>query len=135
MAIDPKEINAIESSMVHDVEDDPKPEGLGIYLTLRFLSKVMLGVYGIMLLGMLMLQMLLSRGQAIPVFLMPQSVLLALPFALGAVYFYFDSDEDVESARQRTVIGRAVTFVVVFVVMQVVSILLWVGLARAFSLH
>ncbi len=51
MTIDPKEIDTIEKSMVHDVDEEPKPKGWGIYLTLRFLSKVVLGVYGVMLLG------------------------------------------------------------------------------------
>src|SRR5580704_15341084 len=82
MAIDPKEIKSIEDSMVHDVDEEPKPEGWGIYLTLRFISEVILGAYAVMLFGMLVLQMVLNHGESIPAFLMPESVLVALPFAL-----------------------------------------------------
>lgn len=135
MAIDPNEIDSIEKSMVHDVDEEPQPEGWGIYLTLRFLSKVILGVYGVMLLGMIILQMILRRGETIPVSLMPQSVLMALPIALVAVYFYFISELEPELARKRTAAARIVSFLIVFVVMQVVSVLLWMGIAKAFSLH
>jgi hypothetical protein len=71
MAIDPKEINSIEDSMVHDVDEGPQPEGVGVYLTLRFLSEVVIGVYGVMLLGMVILQVALRGGQSIPLSLMP----------------------------------------------------------------
>ena len=135
MAIDPNEAKRIEDSMVHDMEDEPQPEGVGVYLTLRFLSEVVLGVYGVMLFGMLVLHMLLRGGESIPVFLMPESVLLAMPIALVAVYFYFVSDQEPEVAKMRTPVGKVVTFVVAFVIMQVVSVLVWVGLAKAFSLH
>ncbi len=135
MAIDPKEIKSIEDSMVHDVDEEPHPEGWGVYLTLRFLSKVILGAYGLMLLGMVILQIVLRGGSSVPVFLMPQSVLLALPFALVAVYFYFISDHEPDVAKKRTTIGRIVTFVVGFVVLQMVAVFLWVALAKAFSLH
>lgn len=135
MAIDPNEIDSIEKSMVHDVDETPQPEGWGIYLTLRFLSKVILGVYGVMLLGMIILQIILRGGANIPVSLMPQSVLMALPIALVAVYFYFTSELEPELARKRTAGGRTAAFLIVFGVMQVVSVLLWVGLAKAFSLH
>jgi len=135
MAIDPKEIKSIEDSMVHDVDEEPKPEGVGVYLTLRFLSEVMLGVYGIMLLGMVVLQTFLQKGQTVPVFMMPESVLMGLPFALVAIYFYFVSDHEPDIAKMRTPVGKVVTFVIAFLVMQVVSVLLWVTLAKAFSLH
>jgi hypothetical protein len=135
MAIDPDEIDSIEKSMVHDVDETPQPKGWGIYLTLRFLSKVILGVYGVMLLGMVILQIILRGGENIPVSLMPQSVLMALPIAFVAVYFYFVSELEPELARKRTASGRIVAFLIVFVVMQVVSVLLWVGVAKAFSLH
>ena len=133
MAIDPKEIKSIEDSMVHDVDEEPKPEGWGVYLTLRFLSKVILGVYGLMLLAMVVFQVVFEKGMVVPVFLMPQSVLIGLPFALVAAYFYFSSDHEPEVSQQRTNLGRAVTFVSVFVVKQVTTVLLWVGLAKAFS--
>src|ERR1700704_2884225 len=83
MAIDPKEINSIEDSMVHD-DEEPKPEGIGVYLTLRFLSEVVLGVYGLMLLGMVILQMVVQKGTSVPVFLLPESVLIGLPVVLAA---------------------------------------------------
>jgi hypothetical protein len=135
MAIDPNEINSIEDSMVHDVDETPQPKGWGIYLTLRFLSKVVLGVYGVMLLGMVVLQILLRGGENMPISLMPQSVLMALPIALVAVYFYFSSELEPELTRKRTAAGRTATFLTVFVLMQAVSVLLWVGIAKAFSLH
>jgi hypothetical protein len=135
MAIDPKEINSIEDSMVHDVDEEPKPEGVGIYLTLRFLSQVVLGVYGVMLLGMGVLQIVMRTGQSIPTSLMPESVLVALPIAIVAAYFYFISDREPEIAKMRTLAGKVVTFVVTFALMQVLSCLLWVALAKAFSLH
>jgi len=135
MAIDPKEIDSIEKSMVHDVDETPQPEGWGIYLTLRFLSKVILGVYGVMLLGMVVLQIVLRGGETMPTSLMPQSVLMALPIALVAVYFYFSSELEPELVKKRTALGRIVAFLIVFGLMQVVSVLLWVGLAKAFSLH
>jgi len=135
MAIDPNEVNSIEDSMVHDVDEEPKPEGWGIYLTLRFLSKVVLGVYGVMLLGMVVLQMFLRGGVNIPVSLMPQSVLVALPIALVAVYFYFASELEPEINKQRTLKGRTIAFLVVFGAMQVISVLLWVVMAKAFSLR
>ena len=135
MAIDPKEINSIEDSMVHDVDEEPKPEGVGVYLTLRFLSEVVLGVYGLMLLGMVLLQVILRGGQSIPIFLMPESVLMGLPMALVAAYFYFVSDHEPEVAKMRKPGGKVVTFIVTFVIMQMISVLLWIGLAKAFSVH
>ena len=135
MTIDPKEIKSIEDSMVHDVDEEPKPEGWGVYVTLRFLSKVALGSYGVMLFGMGVLQIVLRGGQTIPVSLMPESVLMALPIALVAAYFYFISDREPEVAKKRTVSGRAVTFLVVFAGMQIVSVLLWIVTAKVFSLR
>jgi hypothetical protein len=135
MAIDPKEINSIEDSMVHDVDEEPKPEGIGVYLTLRFLSEVVLGVYGLMLLGMVLLQVILRGGQTIPIFLMPESVLMGLPMALVAAYFYFVSDHEPDVAKMRKPGGKVVTFILTFVIMQVISVMLWIGLAKAFSLH
>jgi len=135
MAIDPKEINSIEDSMVHDVDEEPKPEGIGVYLTLRFLSEVVLGVYGVMLFGMLVLQMVLRGGQSLPTSLMPESVLIALPFALVAAYFFFVSDHEPEVAKKRTPAGKAITFIAAFIVIQVLSVSLWMALAKAFSLH
>jgi len=135
MAIDPDEIDSIEKSMVHDVDESPQPEGWGMYLTLRFLSKVVLGVYGVMLLVMVILQIFLRGGETIPISLMPQSVLLALPIALVAVYFYFSSELEPELAKKRTAAGRTIAFLIVFAVMQVVSVFLWVGIAKAFSLR
>jgi len=135
MAIDPKEIKSIEDSMVHDVDEEPKPEGFGVYLTLRFLSEVVLGVYGLMLFAMVILQTVLQKGTAVPVFLMPQSVLMGLPFALVAAYFYFVSDHEPDIAKMRKPVGKVITFIVTFVVMQVISVLLWVGLAKAFTLR
>jgi hypothetical protein len=134
MAIDPKEIDSIEKSMVHDVEE-PEPEGAGVYLTLRYLSKAVLGVYGVMLLAMVILQMVLRGGENMPVSLMPQSVLMALPIALVAVYFYFTSEPEPQLIKKRTGLGRTVTFVSIFLVMQVVAVLLWMGLAKMFSLR
>ena len=134
MAIDPKEINSIEDSMVHE-DDEPKPEGVGVYLTLRFLSEVVLGVYGLMLLGMVLLQVILRGGQSVPIFLMPESVLMGLPIALVAAYFYFVSDHEPDIAKMRKPGGKVATFILTFVIMQVISVLLWIGLAKAFSLH
>ena len=134
MAIDPKEINSIEDSMVHE-DDEPKPEGVGVYLTLRFLSEVVLGVYGLMLLGMVLLQVILRGGQSVPIFLMPESVLMGLPMALVAAYFYFVSDHEPDIAKMRKPGGKVVTFILTFVIMQVISVMLWIGLAKAFSLH
>ena len=134
MAIDPKEIKSIEDSMVHDIDEEPKPEGAGVYMTLRFLSEVILGVYGVMLLGMVIVQVVLSHGR-VPAFLMPESVLLGLPIALVAGYFYFVSDHEPEIAKLRSTSGKVITFVITYVIMQVVCALLWVGLAKAFSLH
>ena len=135
MAIDPNEINSIENSMVHDEESDPQPKGWLVYVTLKFLSKVALGVYGLMLLAMLVLQMALRGGSKISVFLSPESLLVALPFALVAIYFYFVTDAEPEISKRRTTTGRLMTIVMMFVVLQVVSVLLWVGIAKSFSLH
>ena len=60
---------------------------------------------------------------------------MALPIALVAVYFYFTSELEPELAKKRTAAGRAVAFLIVFAVMQMVSVILWVGIAKAFSLH
>jgi hypothetical protein len=135
MAIDPKEINSIEDSMVHDVDEEPKPEGLGVYMTLRFLSEVILGVYGIMLLSMVIVQAVLGHGEKVPVFLMPESVLLGLPIALVAAYFYFVTDHEPEVVKMRKPMGKVITFVITYAIMQVVSVLLWLALAKSFSLH
>ncbi len=135
MRIDPKEIDSIEDSMVHDIDESPKPEGWGIYMTLRYLSEVVLGVYGLMLLGMVVLQVVLRGGSAVPVFLMPQSVLVALPFALVAIYFRLISEPEPEVSKARTPAGKAISFFIVFAAMQIAAVLLWVGLAKAFSLH
>ncbi len=135
MAIDPKEIDSIERSMVHDIDEEPHPEGWGVYATLRFLSKAILGAYGLMLLGMVVLQMALRHGQEIPVSLMPESVLVGLPIALVAVFFYFSSEPEPEIAKKRTLRGKGITFALVLIGMQVISVLLWVALAKAFSLH
>src|SRR6266853_1452812 len=117
MAIDPKEIKSIEDSMVHDLDEEPKPEGIGVYLTLRFLSEIILGVYGVMLLGMVIVQVVLSHGERVPVFLMPESVLLGLPIALVAAYFYFVTDHEPDIVKMRTPLGKVVTFLITFVVM------------------
>ncbi len=53
----------------------------------------------------------------------------------GIFYFYFVSDHEPEIAKLRTPAGKVVTFVVTFAIMQVTSVLLWAGLAKAFSLH
>jgi energy-coupling factor transporter transmembrane protein EcfT len=135
MAIDPKEINSIEDSMVHDEDPDPKPQGWGVYLTLKFISKTILGVYALMLLAMLALQLVIGGGQQIPVSLSPESLLVAIPFALVAIYFFFTADPEPELEKMHTTKGRLATFIGVFVVMQVVSVLLWVLIAKAFSLH
>ena len=135
MAIDPNEINSIENSMVHDEDSEPQPQGWLMYVTLKFLSKVVLAVYGLMLLAMLALQLALSGGSEIPVFLSPESLLVALPFALVAVYFFFVTDAEPEIAKKRTTLGRLVTIVTTFVILQVVSVALWVGIAKSFSLH
>jgi hypothetical protein len=108
---------------------------VGVYLTLRFLSEVILGVYGLMLLGMVVLQVVLHGGQAIPIFLMPESVLMGLPIALVAAYFYFVTDHEPDIAKMRKPGGKVITFVLSFVIMQVISVMLWIGLAKAFSLH
>jgi len=134
MAIDPNEIDNIEKSMVHDSKEDLKPEGVGIYLTLRFLSKVILMAYGVMLLGMTALQVVVSRGGNLPVSFRPEAALMILPFAIVAGFFYFFSEPEVEVAKQRTFVGRGVTLLAVFVGMQIVSVVLWILVARAFSL-
>ena len=135
MNIDPKEIKSIEDSMVHDIDEEPKPEGIGVYLTLRFLSEVVLGVYGIMLLGMVVLQTVMGKGQPIPIFLMPESVLMGLPMALVAAYFYFVTDHEPEVVKMRKPAGKVVTFIATYLIMQVITVLLWIGLAKAFSVH
>jgi hypothetical protein len=135
MVIDPKEINSIEDSMVHDQDGDPKPEGVGIYLTLKFLSKTVLGAYGVMLLAMLGLQLAVRKGEELPVSLSPESLLVALPFAIVALYFFFTADPEPETEKKRTTQGCTLTFLLVFIVLQVLSVLLWVGTAKAFSLH
>ena len=94
-----------------------------------------MGVYGVMLLGMVVVQAVLRHGEQVPVFLMPESVLLGLPIALVAAYFYFVTDHEPDIAKMRKPLGKVVTFVITFVVMQVLSVLLWVALAKAFSLH
>jgi hypothetical protein len=135
MAIDPKEINSIENSMVHDEDTEPHPTGWGVYLTLKFVSKVILQVYAVMLLVMLGLQLALRGGQSVPVSLSPESLLFGIPFALVAIFFYFTADPEPELAAKRSKIGCVVTFIAVLVILQVVSVLLWVGVAKAFSLH
>jgi hypothetical protein len=135
MAIDPEEIKSIENSMVHDVDEDPKPEGWGVYMTLKFLSKTVLGAYGLMLVGMLALQAALRGGESLPVSLSPESLLFALPIALVAIYLFFTADPELEIAKKRTKLGCVTTLIVVFIVMQVVSVLLWVAIAKSFSLH
>ena len=88
-----------------------------------------------MLLAMLALQLALRGGQNMPVSLSPESLLVALPFALVAIYFFFAADPEPELEKRRTTKGRVATFVGVFAVMQVVSVLLWAWIAKAFSLH
>ena len=133
MPIDPEERKEIENSMVHDIDEDPKPEGWGVYLTLKFLSKTVLSAYGLMLLGMLALQVVLRGGESLPVSLSPESLLFALPIALVAIYLYFTADPEPDIAKKRTPLGRVTTLITVFVVMQVVSVLLWVAIAKSFS--
>ncbi len=137
MAIDPNEINSIEDSMVHDIDEEPHPEGWGIYVTLRFLSKVILAVYGLMLLGMLSLHIILryTAISLIPTVMRPESTLIVLPIALVAAYLYLTSVPEPEISKKRTPLGKCVTFIIVFLGMQAASILTWIGLAKAFSLR
>jgi hypothetical protein len=121
--------------MVHDEDAAPKPEGWGVYLTLKFISKTILGVYGVMLLAMLALQLALRGGQQMPVSLSPESLLVAIPFALVAIYFYFTAESEPEIEKMRTLKGCIATFIAGFLILQIVSVLLWVGIAKAFSLH
>jgi hypothetical protein len=134
MDIDPEEARRIEDSLVHDTEDDRQPEGIGIYLTARFLSKVLLAAYGLTMVASLFVHVLISGGGLILISLKPQAVLMGLSMALGAVFFYLSSGPDPELSKQRTWKGRLITLGVVFIVMQVISVLLWLGLAKAFSL-
>lgn len=134
MPIDPKEINSIEDSMVHDIDEEPHPEGWGIYATLRFLSRIIMAAYGVMLLGMLVLEVLL-RNSPVPIFLRAEATLMALPIAIVAAYLYFTSEPEPELSKKRAPLGKVITFVVVFVGMEAISILSWIGLAKAFSLH
>jgi hypothetical protein len=60
---------------------------------------------------------------------------VAIPIPLVALYFYFVSDAEPEIAKKRTKLGKMVTFLITFVAMQLLSVLLWIGLAKAFSLH
>src|SRR5260221_14731442 len=106
MAIDPKEIKSIEDSMVHDIDEEPKPEGMGVYLTLRFLSEVDLGVYGVMLLGMGVLQTVLQKGEAAAVFLVPSWGMAGAPFGQEALYFYFMYCAEPHLATIGTPVGK-----------------------------
>jgi hypothetical protein len=135
MAIDPKEIDNIEKSMVHDSREDLRPEGRWIYLTLRFVSKAVLAAYGLMLLGMTMFQVVVNKGGNLPVSFRPEAALIMLPFAVVAGFFYLASEPENEIAKKRTHGGRVVAVLSVFVAMQIVSIALWILIAKAFSLH
>lgn len=137
MAIDPEEAKRIEDSLVHDADDDEIPEGRGIYLTARFLSKATLVVYGFLLAVSLLLHVLMRGGALIPISLNAEAVLMGLPIAIGAIFFYLNAGPypDQVVAPKRTWAGRAVVLGITFVVVQVVSVLLWLGLAKAFSLQ
>jgi len=136
MVIDPNEIKSIEDSMVHDEKDDPRElTGAAVYLTLPFISKVILAVFGVMLLAMLALQVALREGEKMPASLRPESLLFAFPVALVAVYLLVVGEPEPEISKKRTNPGRIVTFIAVFVVMQVVSVVLWMMTAKVFSLH
>jgi hypothetical protein len=134
MAIDPEEAKRIEDSLVHDTEDDPQPEGVGIYLTARFLSEVVLAAYGLTMVASLFVHVLLPGGGMVLISLKPQAVLMGLTMALGAVFFYLSSGPDPELSQQRTWKGRLITFGIVLLVVQAVSVLLWLALSKAFSL-
>ncbi len=134
MAIDPREIKSIEDSMVHDLDEEPHPKGWGIYFTLRFLSRVVMAVYGLMLLGMMVIHVVLGKA-ATPLFLRPESTLLMLPVVIVAAYLYVTSDPEPDVSKMRSPLGKVMTFIAVFLGMQALSIASWIGLAKAFSLH
>ena len=112
------------------------PQGWGIYLDASvFISRLVLGVYGLMLVGMGLLQVLFPAGRSVPTILMPQSVVVMFPLAIVAIYFYFVAEPEPEAAKRRRIVGRVATFAGVLVVMQVLAVLLWMGISKAFKLH
>lgn len=134
MTIDPKEIKSIEDSMVHDLDESPHPEGWGIYLTLRFLSRIIMAAYGVMLLGMISIEVVLREGP-VPIFLRREATLLALPIVIVAAYLYLTSEPEPDLSKLRTPLGKALTFIAVFVGLEACAILSWIGLVKAFSLR
>jgi hypothetical protein len=131
MPTDPEELEELkhlEDSLVHDEDEEPKPEGLGVYATPKFLSRAVLVAYGVMIL-LLGVSYLAFRGPLIPVLLT-----VALPFALVALYLNFVSPAEPDIAQKRTTQGRVITTIIVFIVMQAISVFLWWATAKAFTL-
>lgn len=133
MAPSDKELNRLEDALVHD-EQDPMPEGWGIYATPRHLAAVCLCVYALMLAGMVVTQVI-YRNSAVPRLLMPESLLIGLPIAVVALYIRLVSPPEAELVKKRTFLGRLVTLVIAWVAMQAATILLWWGMVRAFTLQ
>lgn len=137
MAIDPKSLEHLEDSLVHDEEEEEKelqPHGVGIYLTPKFLGHSTILAYGAMAFVVLAAGGLYP-GERIPVILMPGSLLVALPFAVVGLYLDLTSPPEPVLAKQRTVFGRLATGVIDYVVLQILTAATWVGLALAFKLH
>lgn len=70
-----------------------------------------------------------------PLLLRREATLLVLPIVIVAAYLYLTSDPEPGVSAKRTPLGKAVTFVLVFIGMESAAILTWVGLVKAFSLQ
>jgi hypothetical protein len=135
MTIDSEDLKRLEDSLVHDVDDEPVPEGWGIYATPRFLARTTLIAYILMVVLVLLAGRIYSAGEPIPVFLMPGSLFVALPFAIVALYLDIVTPAEPEIAKKRTTQGRILTTLVSYVVLQLLTTGAWIGIALSFKLH
>jgi hypothetical protein len=133
MPIDDDDLKHLEESLVHDEDDEPQPEGWGIYATPKFLARVTLIAYAIMI--AFVLGALCYSGSHIPVIFMPGSLVVALPFALVGLYLNWVSESESVLAKKRTTQGRLVAGFAVWFVLQAATVLIWLGIVRAFSLR
>lgn len=135
MPINPEDLKRLDDALVNEEDEpEPVPQGWGVYVTPKFLSQVVLGVYGLMLAVMLVVRWTVHTAM-LPVMWMVTPVLAVLPIVLAALYLAWVTPPEPQVAAMRTRRGRIVTFVLVYMVMQVVTVLLWLAIDRMFTLR